>query len=119
MNKLFTKVLIAVLLLVISAGTLSASCSVQGKNAAGENVTIVISCDFPVLTDTGDAAADQSNYEAAMAAWAVSSPVDHAAVSELVLITNYNITSGSLLGMSAERQAAIQAKPDYYIVVPE
>ncbi len=52
------------------AGTkLSAQCKYSVVNVKNDTVTYTIPCDFPIKANTGDSAADHTNFIAAFQAW--------------------------------------------------
>jgi hypothetical protein len=121
MNKLFSFLMIlgTMTLLGLTASTASATCTVQGPNAAGELLVIEISCDFPLLADTGNPESDQAAYEADLAAWGQANPYDFELFNLLESVNYFNIPQSTFDAMPADRRAAILAKPDFYIVFAE
>lgn len=119
MRKLFTLMLFVILAGFAGMGTAQAGCTVQGWSAAGELVVLELPCDFPIQGDTGNPEADAAAYASALTSWGADHPTEYDVLTALTTITNYNISQSSFNGMSAERKASIQAKPDYYIVMAD
>jgi hypothetical protein len=103
-----------VLCILLMAGNLSAQCNFIYNDADGNAVSVAVSCDFPVLNNSGDVDADEQNYIAQKEAWVLANPQS----SEFHKFSYYEIHQADFDAMPAERQAGILAKPGIYHVIP-
>ena len=116
MNNQF-KLIPTLLFLILGLNIANAQCSIVGTNTNNISVTISISCDFPVLVDTGNQEVDAANYAIEKEAWIENHQQDYDAIISLS-DAHFEIHQSDLAAMTAGKQTAILANPGQYHIIP-
>ena len=93
-----------------------AQCAVVSEDASGNKTAMEVSCDFPVLLDTGNPSADEDLYAQEKTTWSNNNPKGY----DLWISAGNNyfeLHKADVAAMPVERQKAIVQNPNLYHII--